>query len=284
MMPHIWSVSTWSVAATKLLRPTVSCSRLAAEDMKHVLLVFLVGLTIQADPSFEVAAITPCAPATQLNPGIRSSTAQLTESGGRFNGRAVNVAYVLEWAYNIQWFQHSEKPSWITTDCYDIVAKAEGEASTEQMRAMARTLLAERFHLEVHQETKMLPALILSLGKSVPRLTPSKDGEAHAMTMSRRQSADQKTTTYVVAVQHFKLSELGEVISHQLERVILNETGWDGAYDFHLDLVPDDTLPNPMDPSIILRAIREDLGLAINSRIAPVEYLVIDGIDRPSAN
>src|SRR5579863_1450837 len=96
-------------------------------------------------PSFEVASVTPCKPGTPENPGEHAGMVQFTYPGGRFRASATTLKYLLEWAYGIQPSQHSGGPSWIGTDRYDVVAKAEGNASDDQMKLMTRTLLAERF-------------------------------------------------------------------------------------------------------------------------------------------
>jgi uncharacterized protein (TIGR03435 family) len=68
-----------------------------------------------------------------------------------------------------------------------------------------------------------------------------------------------------------------------LERVIVNRTGLDGDFDFTMDLTPDETRPNPLDPSLLISALREQLGLAVKTEKAPVEIVVIDGAEKVSA-
>jgi uncharacterized protein (TIGR03435 family) len=251
---------------------------------KRALILLLSAVAIHAaTPAFEVAAITPCAAETSLNTGDHGSPIQF-EANGRFNAHAISVTSLIEWAYNLQPFQHSDGPGWMKTDCYDVVAKADGNVSAQQMRSMARTLLGERFRLQAHQETKVLPTLVFSLGKTAPKISPANADEAHALTMTPQRSADQKITSYNVIFKHYTLAELGDIVSRRLERVVLNSTGMEGAYDFNLSVVPDESLPNPVDPTVILRAIREDLGFTLDSRNTPLDYLVVDKLERPSAN
>jgi uncharacterized protein (TIGR03435 family) len=62
--------------------------------------------------------------------------------------------------------------------------------------------------------------------------------------------------------------------------VIVNQTGLDGDYDFTLDLTPDESRPSPLDPSILMTSMREQLGLTVKSQDAPVDFLVIDSAEK----
>src|SRR4029077_9524997 len=128
--------------------------------------------------------ITPCAPGTPANPMEHTGMADFTSPGGRFRASATTLKFLLEWAYGIQPSQHSGGPSWIDTDRYDIVAKAEGNATDAQMKLMVQTLLAERFQLKLHHERKELSAYVVSVGKTAPKLFPPKDVETHALRFS----------------------------------------------------------------------------------------------------
>ena len=83
---------------------------------------------------------------------------QFTAPGGRFKASATTLKFLMEWAYGIQPSQHSGGTSWMETERYDIAAKAEGNATDDQMKVMTQTLLAERFKLVSHHETKKLTA------------------------------------------------------------------------------------------------------------------------------
>ena len=84
---------------------------------------------------------------------------QFTSPGGRYRASATSLTFQLEWAYGIQPSQHSGGPAWMDNDRYDIVAKAEGNPTDEQMKLMVQTLLAERFQLKLHHEMKKAPVL-----------------------------------------------------------------------------------------------------------------------------
>src|SRR4051812_45000393 len=76
-------------------------------------------------PAFEVASVTPCKPGTPEPPGEHAGMVQFIAPGGRFRAGATTLKFLLEWAYGIQPSQHSNGPSWMESDRYDIEAKAE---------------------------------------------------------------------------------------------------------------------------------------------------------------
>jgi uncharacterized protein (TIGR03435 family) len=234
-------------------------------------------------PAFEVAAITPCSPGTPEPPGEHNGMVRFTAPGGRFNARATSVKFLLEWAYDILPSQHSDGPGWMDTDRYDIVAKAPGNASDDEMKLMARTLLADRFKLKFHHETRDAPVLILAPGKTAPKLFPPKEGEQHSLKIIPQTGDDQKVVSYRVVATRFSFAQLNQTFARQLERVIVNETGLEGDFDFTLDFTPDENRPNPLDPSLVISAMRDQLGLTLKSQKGPVDFLVIDRVEKVTA-
>jgi uncharacterized protein (TIGR03435 family) len=205
---------------------------------------------------------------------------QFTSPGGRFRANATTLQFLLEWAYGIQPSQHSAGPSWIGTDRYDVVAKAEGNANDDQMKRMLQTLLADRFQLKVHHETKTLSAYVVSVGKTAPKLFPPKERETHSLQVAPQMGLDQKIASFHVVATRFSLTQLTDTFARQLGSVIVNQTGLDGDFDFTLDLTPDDSRPSPLDPSLIIQAMREQLGLTLKSQKVPVDFLVVDSAEK----
>ncbi|HTU02036.1 MAG TPA: TIGR03435 family protein [Candidatus Sulfotelmatobacter sp.] len=252
--------------------------------------VLLVSVLHYADaedpakaPAFEVASITPCKPGTPEPAGEHAGMVQFIYPGGTFRATATTVKFLLEWAYGIQPPQHSGGPSWIDTDRYDIVAKAEGNPTDNQMKQMAQTLLADRFQLKFHREPKKIPAYVLSLGKTAPKLFPPKDGETRFMRIVPQTGPDQKIVAYRVVATRFSLAQLTDTFARQLGRVIVNDTGLDGEYDFTIDLMPDESRPNPVDPSLLISALHDQLGLTVRSQDATVDVLEIDSAAKVAA-
>jgi uncharacterized protein (TIGR03435 family) len=206
--------------------------------------------------------------------------AQFTSPGGRFRASATTLKFLLEWAYGIQPSQHAGGPSWINTDRYDIVAKAEGNATDDQMKLMVQTLLADRFKLKLHHESRPLPVYVVSAGKTAPKLFPPKDGETHALRMAPQMGTDQKIASYRVLATRYTLTQLTDLFARQMGSVIVNETGLNGEFDFTIDLTPDESRPNPVDPTLLLTAMREQLGLTVKSQKVPMDVLVIDSAEK----
>jgi uncharacterized protein (TIGR03435 family) len=231
-------------------------------------------------PKFEVAAVKPCEPGTPEPPGQRMGMVRYTYPGGRFEAKAATVEFLLEWAYDLLPSQHSRGPAWMENDRYDIVAKAEGNATDDQMKLMARALLAEPFRLKFHRERREAPILLVTLGKNAPKLFPPKEGEAHSLRIVPQVDADQKVVSYRVAATRFSFAQLNQTFARQLERVIVNGTGLDGDFDFTLDFTPDENHPNPLDPSLVVTAMRDQLGLTVNAQKGLVDYLVIDSLEK----
>jgi len=238
---------------------------------------------ISRAPAFEVASVTPCKPGTPEPPMEHAGMVQFTYPGGRFRAEATTLKFLLEWAYDIQPSQHSDGPSWIGTDRYDVVAKAEGNATDRQMKLMVQTLLAERFALKIHREKKNLSVLAISQGKTPPKLLAPKDGEEHSLRVVPQTGPDQKTVTFRVIATRFSLAQLSDTFARQLGHVIVNETGLDGDFDFTLDLTPDETQHNPLDPSLLMAAMREQLGLTMKSQSMPVDFLVLESAEKVAA-
>ena len=236
------------------------------------------------NPAFEVASIKPCPPNTPEPPGEHEGTIQFVFPGGRFEADATTVEYLMEWAYDIQRSQHSDTPSWIGTDRFQIVAKAAGDASEEQTKLMARSLLADRFQLKLHHEQKEVNAFVISLGKTAPKLNPPKEGEACSVRIAPRPNTDHGTPGFQVTATRYSLTKLTATFARHLGGVVLlNQTGLNDDFDFTLDLIPDETHPNPLDPSIIVSALRE-IGLSVKAQKTTVDFLTIDGVEKPSAN
>src|SRR5579862_4996619 len=141
---------------------------------------------IAKTPAFEVASITPSKPGTPAPAMEHAGVVQFTYPGGRFNAEATTLKFLVEWAYGIQPSQHSDGPAWMGSDRYDIRATAGRSASDAEMKVMTQALLAERFHLKLHHESKELSVYVLSVGKTAPKLARSTEGETRVLQLIPR--------------------------------------------------------------------------------------------------
>lgn len=248
------------------------------------LLIFFVGQCHCQEPAktpaFEVASITPCKPGTPEPPGEHNGMVRFTFPGGRFEAKAASLTFLLEWAYDILPSQHSSGPSWMDNNRYDIIAKAPGNATDEEMKLMVQSLLADRFKLKFHHEKREAPVLILVAGKTAPKLYPPRPDEKHSLKILPQTNDDRKVISYRVVATRFSFAQLNQTFARQLERVIVNQTGLEGDFDFTLELTPDDANPNPLDPTLLISAIRDQLGLGLKSEKGPVDFFAIDSAEK----
>ncbi len=226
-------------------------------------------------PSFEVAAIKPPIPNSRL---LRVAF----QPGGRLVADNVSLRTLIEDAYQILPFQLTGGPKWLDTEKFSINATANEAATNDQMRVMLRTLLSQRFGLILRSETKELStyALLIKDGpKAKAQLTSSAPGGRQGFTTSTSgRGAEQNH----VAFRSFTMSAYAAALSRQLQRMVFDETGLQGEFDFQFDATREEGEPNPFivpwAPSL------GDLGLKLESRKGPVTTYLIDRAEMPSEN
>ncbi|SPE41360.1 conserved hypothetical protein [Candidatus Sulfopaludibacter sp. SbA3] len=223
-------------------------------------------------PAFEVASVKPAEGGGP--PGDMPHN--MDPSPGHLAMRNVPLRYAIEWAFDLKDYQISG-PEWIKVDeRYDIVAKAAGPATDDQMKPMLQALLLQRFQMKVHKETKDLPVYALVLGKGPPKV---KEVPADGQPGLR---GDPNGVTF----HQFGLWRLAFLLTRRMDRPVLDLTGLKGVYDYSIDISglgrPGDD--NPPGPSIF-SAVQQDLGMKLEARKEPVEVLFIDHVEKvPTAN
>jgi uncharacterized protein (TIGR03435 family) len=184
--------------------------------------------------------------------------------------------------YGVAPYQISSGPGWLDDDRYDIDAKAQGDPSREQMMATLQTLLADRFKLEVHRETREGPVFALTVAKNGAKLKQPKDGEESFIRNGRTGPLDKDAATSILYGQKASMPAFIEQLSRQLGRPVLDRTGITSDFDFRLEFAAGDA-PTDAGPSIFA-AIQEQLGLKLEAAKGPVEILVVDHAEKPSEN
>jgi bla regulator protein BlaR1 len=216
-------------------------------------------------PSFEVATVKA------NHSGSMAVNLRQRPGGGLLSTNA-SLHMMIQNAYNLRPFQVVGGPSWLNVDRFDINAKATG-ATPEQVRLMLQRLLAERFKLAVHRETRELPLYSLVVAKGGPKLSASKVDT----TEINGNPADDGTTE--VKFQKVPMSMLARTLARMLQHQVSDGTGLTGEYDFTLRWVPDQLGAEEPGPSVFT-ALQEQLGLKLESHKGPVEVLVIDHVER----
>ena len=218
-----------------------------------------------AEPQFEVASVKLSAPGSR-GPTIYNPTRE------RFAIDSITTKALIAYAYDLREFQVSGGPNWVGSEEYNIVAKPQGEASNATILAMTRSLLAERFSLTLHHESKEMSVLALTVAKGGPRLHPSEATGGPEIRGGRGRLVARNVTVGMLAAQ---------LASRVLDRTVLDRTEIGGAFDVDLKWTPDES-PDP--GSSIFTALQEQLGLKLEPQKGVVDVLVIDHVERPSAN
>jgi uncharacterized protein (TIGR03435 family) len=228
--------------------------------VKTVAGLVFVSLLLAQTPRFEVASIRP-------------GRADLPRSGvttgkGRLLVENETLKRCIMGAFSVGPNQIVGGPSWIETDTFVINARAEEPVDDDAaIMAMLRTLMQERFKLDAHRESRVLPAYVLEVAKKGPKLDKAVGTES--ITNWSRGRIIAKATT----MKHF-----AEVLSRVMDFPVVNQTGIDGQFDLKLEWTSAETGPS------IFIALQEQLGLRLASRKTAVDVVVIDHVEKPSEN
>ncbi len=252
--------------------------------MKRVIgagLAVLVSATLFAQsapaPSFEVASV-------KVYDGPLNRIGDFSSSGTRATWRVFNVMGLLMDAYGLNNYQISFAASArsLENTYYDIFAKAEGDQprTRAEFRQMLQRLLAERFQLKVHRESRETPVYALVVGKGGPKFKESPaDAEARFLgTVNGRNQG--------VTASKLTMGSLVDDLRIFVNRPVVDRTGLAGAYDIKFEATPGFRMENnPQLADIsIFTALEEQLGLKLESQKAPIEVLVVDRVEEPTAN
>jgi uncharacterized protein (TIGR03435 family) len=209
-----------------------------------------------------------------------------TLSGPRLTVEASSVPELIMYAYDLKPYQvalsTSPHETWYGEVWYDIAAKAEGDAtpSKDEFRAMVRSLLADRFKLQVHREKKEMPVYALVVAKNGPKLKPSANGTEHQSRLGV------KGRNYEVTMHKVTMDEIISMIRNAfLDRPVVDQTGLRETYDATLTYTPN--LPNrtaELTDISIFSAVEEQLGLKLAPQKAMIDMLIVDHVEKPSEN
>lgn len=211
------------------------------------------GQTAAAPPAFEVASVKPSVPLPD------GRIMRLNNSDpGTVDYKNYTLKILLARAYNVKEFQISG-PDWIDSDGYDVVAKVPAGVAPDQISAMLQTLLAERFGIKLHKETRVLPVYVLSVGKGGPKLKDSDPTTIAAIqSLGRGGSAPppppapgkgpppgairiMNSPNGMTLDGSMDMSRLTMVLSNFMDRPVIDSTSLTGTYDINLNFMPDES-------------------------------------------
>jgi uncharacterized protein (TIGR03435 family) len=266
----------------------------------------LVARSQVSGPAFEVASVRPN---TSGYMGMRLEP----QAGGRLTGTNVSARTLIQFAYDLPDFLVFGGPNWLNSDRFDLAARAENDAPLNQVRLMLRRLMAERFALTAHTETRDLPIYALVTARNDGRFGPQ----------LRRSSADcTSTPTSLIeigpsppggppacgffgfspdtrfsegrgglAFRGLTMPAFAKVFVPMLRRSVRDSTGLDGHFDGEFDFIselplppPPPGLPNPFTAPFasVFTVLPQQLGLRLESTKGRVDVLVIDSVERPA--
>ena len=234
------------------------------------------AMATDASPAFLVATIKP----TDLNTTRQGWS---FESEGRhitcFNATLKDIVRL---AYGVHDKQIVGEPEWFSKDRFDVngVPDQPGVPSIKQIQHMYQELLADRFHMVFHRETREMPIYALTIAKGGPILTPA--GPAQARSNAGNSGG---IGFRVIKATNLSISDLGLNLNSYEDRPVIDQTLLPGRYNFTLKWtydVPDEHEPNA--PPSLFTALKEQLGLRMDAVKGSAPVLVIDHVERPTGN
>jgi uncharacterized protein (TIGR03435 family) len=276
----------------------------------HLLFCLAAATVASAQtPSFDAASVRP----DKTGSGIMGGSCHGTDSIysgvlgfsppplGRCVMRNVSLKMLIQTAYDLRGLDAGQRisggPGWLDSTRYDVEAEAAEPVPEAELKRMLQSLLAERFQLALHRETREMPGYTLVIAKRGPKL---KEAKADEERKGLWQLGGGPLTGQAASMQM-----LAQVLAGHLGRPISDGTGLTGAYDFTLTWTPDESeqgglqsalanLPpevaaqlsrnrDPNAPSLFT-ALQEQIGLRLEPQKKPVDVLVIDHAEQPSAN
>jgi uncharacterized protein (TIGR03435 family) len=235
--------------------------------------------------AFEVATIKP------VDPDAKAGRYIVMQGTHRFVEKAYTLKLLIAAAYDLNPRTISGGPQWIESDHYDIVAVTPGEVrpTHDEQMSMLRSLLTDRFKLTFHREEKVFSIYELEVARNGPKLkastSPPDDPPALISTVYPQR--------IVMPARNVTMSDLTRLMQRAiLDRPVVDKTGLSGRYDFDLEWAPDETQFGGEVPAAsaeaqaapLFSAIQQQLGLRLEATRGPIQALVVDKAERPSAN
>jgi uncharacterized protein (TIGR03435 family) len=218
--------------------------------------------------------------------------------GGRLIAVNNPLSNVIANAYGILDYQLTGAPDWVNSERYDIEAKGQAIAGRKDMMLMLQTLLTDRFAMKARFETREMPAWLLTVAKGGPKMRMLGPDDCVALlqlpfdtkpnpdTMPNVCGNNMLSRNGVWTGTHISMPQVTRLLSSAMRGPVINQTAIKGTFDVNMqwsdDLAAADNAGDA--PPSIFAALRETLGLELKSGRGPVEVLVIDHIERPSAN
>jgi len=248
--------------------------------------------TLVAQPRFDVVAIHITPPNAKMI--LRDIDFQPVLPGGRYSDERTSLPILLAFAYNANYSRIEGLPNWAEKLSFALSAKAADgfpqlsvAENREQVRLMMRALLADRFHLKIHNETRNTKVLRLEVEKGgikIPEVPAPMPPEKEGYVGFAGSDHDGRLIGNKVTMARVALA-----INPWMGRPVSDETGSKGYYDFNLSWLSKDPDASKNEfeaegQSLLIEALREKLGLRLVNGTAPLQYWIVDQVEQPGAN
>jgi bla regulator protein blaR1 len=285
-------------------------------------------------PQFEVASIKPCGNGDAgggVGRGGRGGGDGQGPSPDRLNLACQPLMNLIRMAYLNYAGGHLNRrdttpvdggPSWVTSERYQVTAKADGTPGQEMMRGpMLQALLEDRFKLKIRRESREVPAYALTIGRGGPKMKTFHEGSCVEFVAGKlpglrpdgkppvfcnfrsfRRGLNGAQSTWELIGG--SLDDFAKSLGDDMDRIVINKTGIPGEFDFSIEFTPDESMPSVMnalrqratqngeplvapEPSgglSIFTAIQQQLGMKLEPSKGPRDFLVIDRVEKPTEN
>jgi uncharacterized protein (TIGR03435 family) len=261
---------------------------------------YLLLIALQSAAAFGQSSETPSSPTKFEIADVHaiSSTGQFPQvrgglmHGGRYELRTASMVDLIAAAYGVPGENVVGGPSWLEADRFDVIAKAPPVTSPETIRLMLQALLADRFKLAVHNDTKSLPEFVMTVGKGRPKLKAS-DGSGQTGCQGQPRPQDLPPGAIppiVVSCHNLTMAAFAEQVHMMaggyLTNPVVDKTGLEGAWDFDIKWTGRGQLAAAgVDGISIFDAVDKQLGLKLELKPVPVPVIVVDSVnEKPTDN
>jgi uncharacterized protein (TIGR03435 family) len=262
----------------------------------RLLLIVLMAITLANAQKleFDAASIKP-----NTSDSDRAGYERPPDSG-RFTATNNALEMLITTAYKLKNFQISGGPTWIKSAHYDVTAESpQTHVTPEQFRAMLRALLAERFKLVVHTETREVPVYALAPSKTGLKITAVTDVDCPKYESDKLPCGAFYVGPSGLGGRNVSMSFFTEALSNIVGRPVIDKTGFTGKFNVDLEYSPEGVTAfgpagftpqglsaggNSDNKPSIFTALQDKLGIKLESQKAPGEILVIDHAEKPTEN
>jgi uncharacterized protein (TIGR03435 family) len=242
------------------------------------------GQSAETTPKFDIADVhlSPKSNTTYMSGGVLR--------GGRYEIRRATMLDLIRTAYSVDDNSKIQGgPSWLELDRFDVIAKAPPPTTQETAKLMLQALLADRFQLKIHMDSKPMAALVLTLGKGKPKLKET-DGKGYGCQNPQNQAPPQPgvITKPTISCHNMTMEAFAPILRSIAggTKPLVDKTGIEGAWDFDITWTPQQLLAQAgADGTSIFDAVDKQLGLRLEEQKIPLPVIVVDSAnEKPTDN